>query len=85
MAKTMADGTPLRLALDEHHVTLDRAQIRVVYRNEELRRTHQQARKESTEEFYRSDRPSVASQRRTRPHESNLGNLKGQRLLFAYR
>jgi hypothetical protein len=34
----MAEGTPLREALKKHGFTLDKAQIRALYRNQEFKR-----------------------------------------------
>jgi hypothetical protein len=38
VARTMADGTPLKEALKRHGITLDDLQIRALYRNKESRR-----------------------------------------------
>jgi hypothetical protein len=44
LARTMADGTPLRDALKRHGITLDKNQIRALYRNSEFKRLYQEAR-----------------------------------------
>ncbi len=44
VARTMADGTPLREALKKHGITLDKHQIRALYRNEEFRKLYREAR-----------------------------------------
>ncbi len=44
VARTMADGTPLRLALKRHGITLDKRQIRALYRNEEFKRLYREER-----------------------------------------
>jgi hypothetical protein len=44
VVKTMADGTPLKDALKKHGITLDRHQIRALYRNSEFKRLYQEAR-----------------------------------------
>ena len=45
VATIMADGTPLRVALRRIGITLDRNQIRAVYRNTEFRRKYQDCQK----------------------------------------
>jgi len=45
LARTMADGTPLRDALKRHGITLDKSQIRALYRNEEFKRLYREARR----------------------------------------
>jgi hypothetical protein len=44
VTKTMADGTPLREALKRHGITLDKRQIRALYRNEEFKRLYREER-----------------------------------------
>jgi len=44
VARTMADGTPLKEALKKHGIALDKAQIRALYRNEEFKRLFREAR-----------------------------------------
>jgi hypothetical protein len=34
----MADGTPLRIALQRNRITLNKSQIRALYRNREFRK-----------------------------------------------
>jgi hypothetical protein len=41
----MADGTPLRKALKQHGITLDKAQIRALYRNKEFKKLYQEERR----------------------------------------
>jgi len=40
----MADGTPLRIALQRIGVTLDKSQIRALYRSREFQRMYQEMR-----------------------------------------
>jgi len=40
----MADGAPLRDALRFNGITLDKTQIRALYRNEEFKKLYKQAR-----------------------------------------
>jgi hypothetical protein len=40
----MADGTPLREALKRHGITLNKEQIRALYRNEEFKRLYREER-----------------------------------------
>jgi len=56
LARTMADGTPLREALKRHGITLDKQQIRALYRNEEFRRMYQEARAQHQKDFYQKRR-----------------------------
>jgi hypothetical protein len=44
LARTMADGTSLREALKRHGITLDKLQIRALYRSSEFKRLYQEAR-----------------------------------------
>jgi hypothetical protein len=44
VAQSMADGTPLRDALRLNGITLEKRQIRALYRNEEFRRLYQEER-----------------------------------------
>ncbi len=44
VARSMSDGTPLRDALKKHGITLDKHQIRALYRNEEFRKLYREAR-----------------------------------------
>jgi hypothetical protein len=44
VAKTMADGNTLMEALKKHGITLDKPQIRALYRNEEFKRLVREAR-----------------------------------------
>jgi len=44
VARTMADGTPLREALQRHGIILDERQIRALYRNNEFKRLYQDER-----------------------------------------
>jgi len=44
VARTMADGTPLRDALRLNGITLEKSQIRALYRNSEFRRLWQEER-----------------------------------------
>ena len=44
VARTMADGTPLREALQRHGISLDDPQVRALYRNKEFKRLYQEAR-----------------------------------------
>jgi hypothetical protein len=41
----MADGTPLRVALQRIGITVDKSQIRALYRNREFRRMDQECRR----------------------------------------
>jgi len=53
VARAMADGTSLRIALRRCDVTnLDRKQIRALYRNEEFRRMYQEARRKYGRDYY---------------------------------
>jgi len=45
VAAAMADGTPLRVALQSHGITLDKSQIRALYRNREFQRMYQEMRR----------------------------------------
>ena len=44
VAQSMADGTPLRDALRLNGITLEKRQIRALYRNEEFKKLWQEAR-----------------------------------------
>jgi hypothetical protein len=44
VAETMADGTPLRSALQRRGISLDKSQIRALYRNREFKRMYQEWR-----------------------------------------
>jgi len=44
VTRSMADGTTLREALQRHGITLDKNQIRALYRNSEFKRLYQEAR-----------------------------------------
>jgi hypothetical protein len=44
VAATMAEGTPLRIALQRHGINLDKSQIRALYRNREFKRMYQERR-----------------------------------------
>ncbi len=44
VARSMVGGTTLREALQRHGITLDKRQIRALYRNKEFRRLYQEAR-----------------------------------------
>jgi hypothetical protein len=44
VAAAMADGTSLRLALQRHGISLDKSQIRALYRNREFKRMYQESR-----------------------------------------
>jgi len=48
----MADGTPLRIALQRNGINLDKSQIRALYRNREFRRMYQEARRRYGQESY---------------------------------
>ncbi len=45
LAATMADGTPLRVALQRLGITLEKSQLRALYRNREFRRMYQEMRR----------------------------------------
>jgi hypothetical protein len=45
VARTMADGTPLKEALKRHGIALDEQQIRALYRNEEFKTLYQEERR----------------------------------------
>jgi hypothetical protein len=45
LAATLADGTPLRVALQRIGITVDKSQIRALYRNREFRRMDQECRR----------------------------------------
>ena len=44
VARTMSDGAPLRGALQHHGITVDKSQIRALYRNKEFRSLYQEER-----------------------------------------
>ena len=56
VARSMADGTPLKEALKLHGIALDKHQIRALYRNEEFRRMYQEARAQHQKDFYQKRR-----------------------------
>jgi hypothetical protein len=45
LAATMADGTSLRVALQRLGITLDKSQLRALYRNREFRRMYREMRR----------------------------------------
>ena len=53
VARTMADGTPLKEALKRHGITLDKSQVRAVYRNEEFRRHYREARHRHQQDYFK--------------------------------
>jgi hypothetical protein len=61
LAAAMADGTPLRLALQRHGIAFDTSQIRTLYRNKELRRMYRECRGR----YYDADGKSGAAPRST--------------------
>lgn len=65
LARTMADGTPLREALKRHGITLDKHQVRALYRSEEFRRMYQEARAQHQKDFYQKRRTREELFRRT--------------------
>jgi hypothetical protein len=61
----VVDGTTLREALKHRGITLDKHQIRALYRNEEFRRMYQEARAQHQKDFYQERRTREELFRRT--------------------
>jgi hypothetical protein len=56
VARSMADGTPLKEALSKHGINLDKAQIRALYRSSEFKRLYQEARHRHQQVIFTSRR-----------------------------
>jgi hypothetical protein len=54
LARTMADGTPLREALKRHGITLDKQQIRALYRNVEFQKLYLEARHQHSDLYMKT-------------------------------
>jgi hypothetical protein len=63
VALCMADGTSLADALKRHGITLDKSEIRALYRNAEFRRLYQEARYQHQHSDLYFNRPLTREER----------------------